>query len=474
MVLLVTHKKMEDFVIPIDSAVKSFYTHILANPRTILSSKFGDGKSYFLENFRNTDFVKEQFVFLTIYPVNYQVASNEDIFNLIKRDILFQLMLNDMISNSVVIPKDIALWFYLQGNKRSLAADLIHYMAEIAVPSEHLSKIMMALKGLRLFKDLKKKLESFTEDNSEDNILSKFLDEVNANTVYEEDIITAIIKRAVNDFKRRTNKSVVLIIEDLDRIDPAHLFRILNIFSAHMDYAYKNFTKPDMTQVGNKFNLDNVVLVGDYSNIRKVFKHFYGEHTDFNGYIGKFLSSKPFMYSLRQERLKYIYERLSTVTGCPVPLVKIVLSEDTLESKTIRDIIHSFEIDNQINKEAKVITDGKNIVLCPAMLKLLAVMRRLRISDEDMITIPTKVYAKNQNLFLEYIAPYMLLTENDNIGTEVNIYYRDEDGIPHQQRCKINEETGKGEPSGLFRYSGKEEKTDFSSIINRMLEFIVN
>lgn len=105
---------MEDFIIPINSAIKSFYSHLLANPRTILSSKFGDGKSYFLENFKNTDFVKEQFVFLTIYPVNYQVASNEDIFNLIKRDILFQLMLNNMISNAVVIPKDIALWFYLQ------------------------------------------------------------------------------------------------------------------------------------------------------------------------------------------------------------------------------------------------------------------------------------------------------------------------------------------------------------------------
>ena len=117
---------MEDFIIPINSAIKSFYSHLLANPRTILSSKFGDGKSYFLENFKNTDFVKEQFVFLTIYPVNYQVASNEDIFNLIKRDILFQLMLNNMISNAVVIPKDIALGFYLQNNKRSLVAERVH------------------------------------------------------------------------------------------------------------------------------------------------------------------------------------------------------------------------------------------------------------------------------------------------------------------------------------------------------------
>ena len=445
---------MEDFIIPIDSAIMGFYNHLLANPRTILSSKFGDGKSYFLEKFKNTNYVKEHFVFLTIYPVNYQVASNEDIFNLIKRDILFQLMLNDMISNAVVVPKDIAIWFYLQSNRHSLVTELVHYMAEIAVPSEHLSKIMLTIKGLRLFKDLNKKIEKFTKEMNEDDLLSKFIDDANANTVYEEDIVTAIIKRAVNDFKKRTNKSVVLIIEDLDRIDPAHLFRILNIFSAHMDYAYKYFTKSDTTLVGNKFNLDNIVLVGDYSNIRKIFKHFYGEHTDFNGYIGKFLSSKPFAYSLREERLKYIYEKLALVTGSPVALVKIVISEDKLENKTIRDIIHSFEIDKQIYKEVKVTAEGKTVVLCPVMLKLLAVMRRLRITDEDMVTIPTKVYSQNQDLFFEYIAPYMLLTKNDKMGLEVYIYNRDEDGIPCQQRCRIDEKSGKGERNGLFRYSG--------------------
>lgn len=465
---------MEDFIIPINSAIKSFYSHLLANPRTILSSKFGDGKSYFLENFKNTDFVKEQFVFLTIYPVNYQVASNEDIFNLIKRDILFQLMLNDMISNAVVIPKDIALWFYLQNNKRSLVAELVHYMADIAVPSEQMAKIMLAIKGLRLFKDMKKKIEKFTKETNEDDLLIKFLDNVNRNTIYEEDIVTAIIKRVVNDFKHRTNKTVVLIIEDLDRMDPAHLFRILNIFSAHMDYVYKNLTKPNDTLVGNKFNLDNVVLVGDYSNVRKIFKHFYGEHTDFNGYIGKFLSSKPFTYSLREERLKYIYEKLALVTESPIELVKIVISEDKLENKTIRDIIHSFEIDKQIYKEAKVTAEGKTVVLCPVMLKLLAVMRRLQISDEDMITIPAKVYSQSQNLYFEYIAPYMLLTENGKTSMEVTIYYRDEDGVPYGQRCRINEKSGKGERSSMFRCGGNDERTNFSAIVERMLEFIVN
>lgn len=238
--------------------------------------------------------------------------------------------------------------------------------------------------------------------------------------------------------------------------------------------VYKNLTKPNDTLVGNKFNLDNVVLVGDYSNVRKIFKHFYGEHTDFNGYIGKFLSSKPFTYSLREERLKYIYEKLALVTESPIELVKIVISEDKLENKTIRDIIHSFEIDKQIYKEAKVTAEGKTVVLCPVMLKLLAVMRRLQIPDEDMITIPAKVYSQSQNLYFEYIAPYMLLTENDKTSMEVTIYYRDEDGVPYGQRCRINEKSGKGERSSMFRCGGNDERTNFSAIVKRMLEFIVN
>ena len=65
------------------------------------------------------------------------------------------------------------------------------------------------------------------------------------------------------------HKKVVLIVEDLDRIDPAHLFRILNIFSAHIDYCYKNAVIPDRSIVGNKFGFDNIVLVCDFSNIKK-------------------------------------------------------------------------------------------------------------------------------------------------------------------------------------------------------------
>lgn len=57
---------------------------------------------------------KKDYVFLTIYPVNYQVASNEDIFSLIKRDVIYQLLWNEMIGEDVAISNDIILWFFLQ------------------------------------------------------------------------------------------------------------------------------------------------------------------------------------------------------------------------------------------------------------------------------------------------------------------------------------------------------------------------
>lgn len=38
----------EDTIIPIEEKIKDFKIHLDSHPRTILSAKFGDGKSYFL------------------------------------------------------------------------------------------------------------------------------------------------------------------------------------------------------------------------------------------------------------------------------------------------------------------------------------------------------------------------------------------------------------------------------------------
>ena len=39
-------------IIPVDDAMKLFENHLLSHDRVILSAKFGDGKSFFLNEFK--------------------------------------------------------------------------------------------------------------------------------------------------------------------------------------------------------------------------------------------------------------------------------------------------------------------------------------------------------------------------------------------------------------------------------------
>ena len=52
------------------------------NHRMIFSAKFGAGKTYFLKSFFKEYSASHEAVFL--YPVNYQVCANEDIFELVE------------------------------------------------------------------------------------------------------------------------------------------------------------------------------------------------------------------------------------------------------------------------------------------------------------------------------------------------------------------------------------------------------
>lgn len=59
------------------------------NKRILFSAPFGSGKSTFLTEFFERS---ELYNVFKIYPVSYSISHNEDIFELIKYDILFQLI----------------------------------------------------------------------------------------------------------------------------------------------------------------------------------------------------------------------------------------------------------------------------------------------------------------------------------------------------------------------------------------------
>lgn len=466
---------MIDFKIPIDDAIVNFANHLEANPRTILSSRFGDGKTYFLQKVREDAEIKEKYKILTIYPVNYQVASNKDIFELLKRDVLFQLMLNDMISGNVILTNEEALTWFVQKNGCSIVAELLPYLSEIAMNPESAGKVIAGMKGLKLFKSLREKFEKFKKEQlaTEDDRIVAFLDKVDSNFVYECDIITKIIQKAIADYKRRKKKKVLLVIEDLDRIDPAHLFRILNVLSAHIDFSYKYFVKPDNTLIGNKFDLDNIVLVVDFKNLHSIYKHFYGQNTSFDGYISKFLSSVPFTYSLEKQKENYVVKKLVELTQVNEKVIKDVMGADIIKSGTIREIVQSFDIKKQIICQPKIFARNQTVKLDTSVLRLIAVMRRLKMSDEEIREKIIQIKTTNESMFVRTVLPYMFLMNDEvNDSLQGTIIVNDNHG-KHRKGVDLDPKSGTCTYGASYlNYEDNEQLTDYGKIVNVMLEYI--
>ena len=130
-------------------------------------------------------------------------------------------------------------------------------------------------------------------------------------SIYEFDTISQLICDIIREYKKHhPSKQVVLIIEDLDRIDPGHIFRILNVFSAHFDRYTPGLVEFDKTCGDNKFCLDKIVTVCDIDNIKKIYAHVYGKETDFIGYISKFSNNKEYDYSLNEKIKEFLINTL--------------------------------------------------------------------------------------------------------------------------------------------------------------------
>lgn len=80
----------QDNMISLEDELFSFDRYFEANSRCVLSAPFGEGKSFFLN-----EFIKKKssdYDFITLYPTGYQICDNKDVFEYIKRDILLALL----------------------------------------------------------------------------------------------------------------------------------------------------------------------------------------------------------------------------------------------------------------------------------------------------------------------------------------------------------------------------------------------
>lgn len=279
--------------IDISQNIQDFKQVFENESRIIFSAKFGDGKSYFLNEFiKSYDEKKNDYYFITLHPVNYVVEENRDVIEYIKRDILFQLI------------KDNRIYDFKEGYDKIFDAvcnvESLFKLADFAasiIPVNGLKEGYKALKGL---------VSTIEEKHKEQDVLHVVDDYLNgfygkSGSISECDAFTYLIQKSLEQMMAKS----VLIIEDLDRIDPAHLFRIMNVLSSQVDNPYYSEV-PN----GNKFGFNKIILVMDYEIAKHLFHHFYGKEANYEGYMNKFLNTLPYSYSIKEEAHRQVRQKI--------------------------------------------------------------------------------------------------------------------------------------------------------------------
>ncbi|WP_099369877.1 P-loop NTPase fold protein [Sphingobacterium sp. 1.A.5] len=274
------------------------------NVDIILSAPFGAGKTYFLKNdfFLNT---KEIYNVFHLFPVNYSVSSNEDIMELIKYDLLQECLVNhfNVIENddSLGFSSALKLSFFLSEkfNIIDFSTGVLEKLNNLFSNNE--SEILEH--SVKLTNFLNKEWNKFktkSQVKTEETIIEDFFKSFsNKKGIYENDDFTKFIRSFLMKLKNNEEenpKKNILIIDDLDRIDPEHIFRLFNVFSAQKNYTTNN----------HKFGFDKIIFVCDINNIRKIYQHKYGRDVDFWGYVSKFISRRVYHFDSKNQVIKNI------------------------------------------------------------------------------------------------------------------------------------------------------------------------
>lgn len=343
--------------IDISQNIQDFKQVFENESRIIFSARFGDGKSYFLNEFMKSYVEKDNdYYFITLHPVNYVVEENRDVIEYIKRDILFQLIKDNRIYD---FKEGYDKIFDAVCNKESLLK-LGDFVASI-IPIEGLKDGYEALKDLA---------STIHEKYKSQDVLHVVVDYLNgfygkSGSISECDAFTCLIQKSLEQMKAKS----VLIIEDLDRIDPAHLFRIMNVLSSQVDNPYYSEVPH-----GNKFGFDKIILVMDYEIARHLFHHFYGKEANYEGYMNKFLNTLPYSYSIREEAHRQVRQKifnicrteevlsldqnLSSDTNDRISVPLAIYQLSVRRSKEFLDIdINSLFRDNWLHGEYNIQTD---------------------------------------------------------------------------------------------------------------------
>lgn len=277
-----------NFKLPVEAS-REFDEHLKKsyNHKVFFSAPFGKGKSTFLDYYFKDK--NESFEVFKVFPLNYSVASNQDIFKYIKVDILMQLISKGVNFDKESFTNELLAQQFAISESKAVIKSLIKIAFSLNSTSAPLNKTIDELEKIfTKYEDFKNdhQIDDFKEASS--YIKSLYEEE---GSIFEDNFYTQLIRQLVEQLNVDQDKKTVLIIDDLDRMDPEHIFRILNVISAHCDEFLL-----DNKAHSNKFGFDKIIIVADIHNIKSVFEHRYGKNADFDGYINKFYSESIFKF----------------------------------------------------------------------------------------------------------------------------------------------------------------------------------
>lgn len=379
--------------IDISGNLNNFAQYLEKTDRIILSAKFGDGKTYLLNKLRNDAVMKDEYEFFTIYPVNYSVAKNEDVFEYIKRDIIVQFYEKKLLEKI-----DLNALFGSEFTFDDLTS-VVSFLLSCVPTGEFYNNVFK--------KFLEKKEEYEEKKHTVDKYLSRFANA--AGCIYEEDGYTKLIRRAIKWISQdhslnggeRKAKKPVLIIEDLDRLDPNHLFRILNVVSAHIDDS----KQPDI--VGNKFGFNNIVLVMDYDVTKHIFHHFYGAQACYEGYMSKFLSREPFRYSIKSIMIRAFEAQLGEKLGIHELLPYLKHFREKLAGSSLRDLykLTQFDTDSYFKVSKYCYSKGSMPTSLPLFHLIIYMMEcgmPVEKIEEDLRSLNDFIFQSSNGYSIQY------------------------------------------------------------------------
>ena len=277
---------------------KDFAEHLELNDnyRIIFSGKYGIGKTTFLKHFFSKDNSEgSTYNAVHLFPVNYQVSDSKDIFEYIKYDIIAHLLsVREIKFEKIDIPAFQTIPYLLLQRPADMLAPLLHFFGGAGKAYDNYKKLIDEVcdQHKQMQKDERESLKNFIKAAKN-----------RTGSIYENDFYTELINNLLQKWKDSIDgQESILIIDDLDRIDPQHAFRLFNIFSAHFDYK-------DEQQ--NKFGFDKVIFVCDIENIRNIFASNYGADVDFGGYIDKFFSKEVYRFDNLESLEKVVKKWIS-------------------------------------------------------------------------------------------------------------------------------------------------------------------